>query len=90
MPVIRFDLEGSHTARCGAHSVRVQRGSAICSLARKMIREGHADPADTLTVYRGDTPCFRPKPIGEWAGLTVTEGEGETPRFRRFRECELE
>ena len=55
-----------------------------------MIREGHADPADTLTVYRGDTPCFRPKPIGEWAGLTVTEGEGETPRFRRFRECELE
>ena len=83
---LTVELEGSNTARCPEAAVTVERGSAICALARKLIAEGMASET-ILRIYRNQTLVFEPMAVGKWAGLEVRESDGgRTMRFVRHRE----
>ncbi|MFB2532690.1 hypothetical protein ACEYYA_11025 [Paracoccus sp. p3-h83] len=55
----------------------------LCAYARKLLADG-ADPDALTFVYRGETLCFKPAPLGAWARLTTEEGD-RSIRFRTFR-----
>lgn len=87
--MIRAVLSGCYTASAAGVTVDYEgrcRGSPICTLARKLVEAGH-DPATILHVYRGDTLCFEPRPLGLWAGQTIEEGDNShrPARFAKYR-----
>ena len=56
---------------------------SLCKHARKLIKEGH-DPNTILHIYRRDTLCFRPMPLGKWADITTREGDGQSVKFIKY------
>ena len=65
-----------HVATCPVFGLEVRktRGSVIGDLARKLLAEKRIDPNTPVEVLRDGTPCFYPKALSWWAGITVTEG----------------
>lgn len=57
---------------------------ALLPYCRRLIADG-ADPATILHVYRGDTLCFVPAPLGVFAGLTTWESDSRSICFAPFR-----
>lgn len=60
-------------ATCGDQSVTGD-GFIIRSLAKKLI-EGGADASEPVVVYRGETQCFTPIPLGQWADGKAFSGK---------------
>lgn len=72
---IELDDDGAHSGGFSENS----RNGPICKLARTLMASG--TPGDAMAeIYRGETLCFKPAPIGSWAKLTVSE----TDRSFRF------
>jgi hypothetical protein len=66
------------------HKIQVS-GSKVdeCGIARRLLAEG-ADQDDTMTTYRGETPCLTGK-VGWFAAHTVRETAADGPRFVRWK-----
>lgn len=77
---LRFELSGTETATCGDMTVTTAKG-AICRLARDMIEAGHYGGA-TVTVWRGETQCFQPMQLIDWAHWTYREGDQSVRRVK--------
>lgn len=56
----------------------------ICAVARHLVQEG-TDPNAMVYAWRGETQCFKPMPLGRWAGLTVRESDTVSVRFGKHR-----
>lgn len=69
-----------HTAV--ANGVKITGQTPVLTLCRKLIDAG-VDPAEPMTVYRGEIIALRIRSIGEAARLGVTETDG--PRFQPYR-----
>jgi hypothetical protein len=55
----------------------------LFAAARHLLREGLADPEDTLSTYRGDMRCMSGK-VGVAAGLTVYEHPHGGIGYRKY------
>lgn len=84
----RVDLSPTHR---GDRADMVVNGRAIgnsrvplCDAARVLLGEGVASPDDTITTFRGDTPCLFGR-VGAAAGQTVSEPPRGGLRFSRWQ-----
>lgn len=87
--MIRIELLGSWSARCGALIIDHEsacRGSPMCEMARLLIAKGRR-PDEMCEAWRGSTLCFAARPLGVWAQLYVAEPDGgnKSARFRRWK-----
>jgi len=73
MMALRFTLSGVQTATCGDMTASTPKGP-INRLARDMIAAGH-DGDEIVEVYRGETLCFLPLPLRNWAHWTIREND---------------
>lgn len=84
----RVDLSPTHR---GDRADMVVNGRVIgnsrvplCDAARVLLGEGVAYPDDTITTFRGDTPCLSGK-VSVAAGQTVSEPARGGLRFSRWQ-----
>ena len=80
MTHLRFDLSGTETATCGDMTATTSKGP-ICRLARDMIAAGHGG-ASIVEVWRGETRCFQPMRLSDWAHWTYREGDHSAKRVK--------
>ena len=80
---LRINLSGSDTATCSDLTVKSAK-SPICSMARKLIKSG-VDGSTAVLVYRGETICFKPATVSEWADRSVSEPDAGSPKFSKYQ-----
>lgn len=69
-----------NVASCQGVSVEGD-GEIIVLLARKLLENGTCSPSDVVAVQRGETVCFSPRTVAEWA--KGQPGRGEQPAHLR-------
>lgn len=77
----------STAAACGREVKAKGYGSAIGKLARILIADGYAGH-DIVRVMRGETICFKPARLEQWAEIDVSEGDGHSSRFVKHKPFE--
>lgn len=70
-----------YTTRGGT---KINKSGVAPKVCRMLLQEG-TDPATLITFYRDETPCFRPKPVGEWAGQSIVEGNRHSTHQATFK-----
>lgn len=57
---------------------------SLLPFCRKLI-DGGENPDAMVHVYRGDTLCFHPAPLKDFAELAVQEGDKVSARFAKYK-----
>lgn len=83
MTEIVCHLSGTDVASAGAVTVKTNR-SPVGTLARQLIADG-VDPGATFIVKRGETVCFKPMIIGDWAKHSTSETDNVSVRHAEWR-----
>lgn len=58
---------------------------ALLPHCRKLVAAG-ANPETILHVYRGETLCFVPGPLGKFAGMATEESDTKSVHLTKYRE----